>query len=108
MPGTIAEHVQYDTLTLAQQQRYTQLIAAFGLQDIVDREILDDLSEGEKKKVQVILTRLKEADHYIFDEPLAHVDSARKAVIMEHIFTILYDKTNHYDYAWRRAIPYTL
>ena len=91
--GTIAEHVNYPALTHDQKQRFDYLITQFGLEDKVERDVLDDLSEGEKKKVQVILTILKDAEHYIFDEPLAHVDTSSKDVIIDSIFTMLHDKT---------------
>lgn len=91
--GTIAEHVNYHALTHKQKQRFDHLITRFGLEDKLERDVLDDLSEGEKKKVQVILTILKDAEHYIFDEPLAHVDTSSKDAIINSIFTMLQDKT---------------
>ena len=91
--GTIAEHVNYHALTHDQKQQFDHLITRFGLADKVERDVLDDLSEGEKKKVQVILTILKDAEHYIFDEPLAHVDTSSKDAIIDSIFTMLQDKT---------------
>ena len=93
IPGTIADHANYHTLTHKQKQRFDLLITRFGLEDKVERDILDDLSEGEKKKVQIILTILKDAEHYIFDEPLAHIDASSKDTIMNSIFTMLRDKT---------------
>lgn len=43
------------------------------------------LSQGEQRKLQCVCALLKDADVYIFDEPLANVDGASKRVIMEEI-----------------------
>ena len=45
------------------------------------------LSEGEKRKFQVIMTLLKDADFYIFDEPLSNVDVESSDLIMNSIIS---------------------
>jgi ABC-type multidrug transport system fused ATPase/permease subunit len=49
------------------------LFERFGLSEVLDRPF-EQLSLGQKKKLALALALLKEADCYIFDEPLANLD----------------------------------
>src|SRR5262249_18871097 len=53
----------------------------------------EELSAGEKKKVEVAMCLLKEADAYLFDEPLANVDVESKATIIRLILERARGKT---------------
>ncbi|GEM_PF-430938 len=53
----------------------------------------EELSAGERKKAAVLLALLKEADCYLFDEPLAHVDEASKEPLMRAIWERTQGKT---------------
>ena len=45
-----------------------------------------NLSDGEKQKIQIIRTLLKDAGIYIFDEPLSNIDEPSKEAILDEIF----------------------
>ncbi len=68
------------------------LAARFDLLDHLDKQF-DELSTGQRKKFGVLLALLKEADCYVFDEPLASVDVGSKEIIMEAIFEKTKGKT---------------
>ena len=53
----------------------------------------EDLSAGQKKKVEVAMCLLKEADAYLFDEPLANADVESKETIMRLIMERARGKT---------------
>ena len=53
-----------------------------GCAETVDQDSTRELSEGQKKKAQIVMTLLKDADVYIYDEPLASVDAESKEKIV--------------------------
>jgi ABC-type multidrug transport system fused ATPase/permease subunit len=73
-PGTLKDNVNYSKLRDEKRTLFWNLVRAFGLEGRVEAELSSELSEGEKKKCQIIMTLLKDADIYLFDEPLANVD----------------------------------
>jgi ABC-type bacteriocin/lantibiotic exporter with double-glycine peptidase domain len=83
IPGTLKDNVDFDNLSEEKQQLFWRLVKELGIEKRVDQFVSQELSEGEKKKAQVIMTLLKDADIYIFDEPLAHVDEESKEKIIE-------------------------
>lgn len=82
LPGTLKDNVDYEHLNEDTRRLFWALVDDFGLRDKVDDEPNLAYSEGQKKKAQVVMTLLKDADIYIFDEPLANVDSASKGKIV--------------------------
>ncbi|MBO4556394.1 MAG: ABC transporter ATP-binding protein [Elusimicrobiales bacterium] len=84
IPGTLADNLNYENLTPQARKYADSLLEKFGLSEKLQSRP-DDMSAGQKKKAEVIMGLLKEAKLYIFDEPLANVDEAGKADIMEEI-----------------------
>ena len=87
IPGTLRDNVNYTLLPSEKQARFEHLAAQFGLAT----KLAEDparFSDGEKRKAQVIMTLLKDADFYIFDEPLANIDIETRDQVMR---TILHD-----------------
>jgi len=81
-PGTLKDNVNYPELRAEKLSLFWSLVRAFGLEGKVEADLSSELSEGEKKKCQIIMTLLKDADIYLFDEPLANIDvDSRDAVI---------------------------
>lgn len=70
----------------------SKLLNDFELTECLDKNP-DDLSAGQRKKAEIIMTLLKDSDFYIFDEPLANVDIESKEIIMSQIFDRTKDKT---------------
>lgn len=61
----------------------------------VDYELEGDplrLSDGQRRKCEIARALAKPAELYVFDEPLAHLDDASQARIMECLFTACADK----------------
>jgi ATP-binding cassette, subfamily B, bacterial len=83
-PGTLKDNVDFERLPEEKRARFLALAERFGLADRLDRDPAT-LSQGEQRKFQVIMTLLKDADHYVFDEPLSSVDTAGKDAVMEEI-----------------------
>jgi ABC-type multidrug transport system ATPase subunit len=68
-------------------------VRAFGVEGKVEADLSSELSEGEKKKCQVIMTLLKDADIYLFDEPLANIDVASRDAVIQAQFQYTQGKT---------------
>lgn len=91
IPGTLRDSAGLDRLSAEERTRFMELVQRFGLADKLDRDPTS-LSEGEKRKFQVALTLMKDADFYVLDEPLAHVDLPSKPVLMDAICERTRDK----------------
>jgi ABC-type multidrug transport system fused ATPase/permease subunit len=87
VPGTLRDNARYSLLSHGKRERFTDLAVKFGLIRKLDQDPVS-LSEGEKKKFEVIMTLLKDAEFYIFDEPLANVDEGTSDAVMESIFAL--------------------
>lgn len=85
IPGTIGDNLAVDALTAGKKDYLSTLLREFNLEGMLDRDP-EELSTGQRKKVEVIMGLLKDADLYIFDEPLANVDVESKSVILNRIF----------------------
>ena len=86
IPGTISDNVQYASLPAEKRDQFVDLAGRFGLGGKLEQDPVL-LSEGEKRKFQVIMTLLKDADFYIFDEPLSNVDVGSSDLIMSSIIS---------------------
>jgi ATP-binding cassette subfamily B protein len=82
VPGSLKDNVDYERLSEEKKGQFWSLVDEFGLREAVDQEASLSLSEGQKKKAQIVMTLLKDADVYIFDEPLANVDAESKEKIL--------------------------
>jgi len=85
IPGSVRDNVGYENLNQEQKQYLHALLEDFSLSACLD-ERPDELSAGQKKKVEVIMGLMKDAGLYVFDEPLANVDVESKGKIMRYIF----------------------
>lgn len=85
VPGTLRDNLSH-ALTGPVNPRIQSLLGLFELEDKLDRDPAS-FSEGEKKKAQILMTLAKEADLYVFDEPLASIDPASKELVMKAIFS---------------------
>ena len=92
VPGTLKDHVQHELLNTSQQELFGRITADFGLAGKCDLDIASTFSEGEKQKAQIVICLLKDADLYIFDEPLSHLDIAAKDLAMHWILKVTRQK----------------
>lgn len=83
-PGTVREHLGYDGLAADSRRELDGLLADFGLDRALDSDP-ERLSAGQRQKVGLAMALSKDADLYLFDEPLANVDAASKEVVMARI-----------------------
>jgi ABC-type multidrug transport system fused ATPase/permease subunit len=84
VPGTIRDNVSFAD-TAVKRDTFEMLVHDFGLEEHLEKDA-SELSVGQRKKLEVIMSILKEADVYVFDEPLAGVDVDSKAKVMKGIF----------------------
>jgi len=82
-PGTLKDNVNYDELTEEKRSLFWELVRRLGLEFKVEADASSELSEGEKKKCQIVMTLLKDAEIYVFDEPLANIDVESRDAIMQ-------------------------
>jgi ATP-binding cassette subfamily B protein len=92
IPGSLKDNINYENLTPQKRALFNKLTKELNLYNKIENDPLL-LSEGEKKKFHIIMTLMKEADFYIFDEPLANVDVDSKDKIMNIIFELTKNKT---------------
>lgn len=86
-PGTVDDHVAGLSTSDAAQAHFEAMAREFRVLDPLDAAgALDDLSQGERQKTQILMTLMKDADLYVFDEPLVNVDVQSKDDIMDRIF----------------------
>lgn len=85
VPGSVKDNVGYDGLDQEQKGYLHRLVEDFSLAASLEKNP-EELSAGQKKKVEVVMGLMKKAGLYLFDEPLANVDAESKGEIMRHIF----------------------
>lgn len=85
IPGTVRDNLGYERLSAAQRAYVGGLLADLGLESALDRDP-ESLSSGQRKKVEVVMGLSKDADLYVFDEPLANVDAESKKKLLDRIF----------------------
>lgn len=84
-PGSLRDNLGLENASPAAKIYALDLVAEFGLAGLLGAAP-DDLSAGQRKKAEVIMGLCKDAELYLFDEPLANVDSESKPAIMKSIF----------------------
>jgi len=92
VPGTLRDNLNLDGSLNGRGEQAETLLKRFRLLEKLD-EVPSTFSMGQKKKAYIIMTLLKEADVYIFDEPLSGVDVESKAAVVESILTSTEGKT---------------
>ena len=79
------DNVNFDGLAGEKQAFFLRLAESLDLADKCDVDPGAAFSEGEKRKAQIIMTLLKDADFCLFDEPFANLDVSSKRKAMEII-----------------------
>jgi len=83
-PCTLAEHLRLEARPPAERAALLALLDELGLARRVDDDP-STFSEGLKRKAYTAIALSKDADTYLFDEPLAGVDDASKPRVMAEI-----------------------
>ena len=92
-PGSLKDNVDHDRLSPEKVELFGHLVRSLGLERRVDADASSELSEGEKKKCQIVMTLLKDAEIYLIDEPLANVDIDSRDAVMHALLTHTQGKT---------------
>ena len=82
LPTSVKDNLQFEALSEEQKQRCCALASEMGIADCLNSQSALALSDGQKKKVQILMTLMKDADLYLLDEPLAHLDVNSKEVVI--------------------------
>ena len=90
IPGTVNDNVSFASSD-SEQIKLNRLVQDFGLSDCLEKDATE-LSAGQRKKLEVIMSLVKEADMYLLDEPLAGIDVDSKHKIMNEIFRCTHNK----------------
>lgn len=90
IPGSIADNMSFLS-SGSERHRFDEICVRFGLHTEIDKDPIE-LSAGQRKRLEIMMGLVKEADIYIFDEPLAGIDIESKEVIMNEIFRFTKDK----------------
>ncbi|MFT4113350.1 ATP-binding cassette domain-containing protein [Silvibacterium sp.] len=85
LPGSVKDNLQFDGLTRLEKDRCFALAREMGIDDCMNAVSTTALSDGQRKKMQILMALLKDADLYLLDEPLAHLDIASKEAIIRMI-----------------------
>ncbi|MFA5141009.1 MAG: ABC transporter ATP-binding protein [Elusimicrobiota bacterium] len=92
IPGSVASNLGWQALRGPERLRLLSLLGEFELEGLLDREV-DSLSMGQRKKVAVLMGLMKDADLYVFDEPLANLDAESKRKVLARILARTRGKT---------------
>jgi ABC-type multidrug transport system fused ATPase/permease subunit len=93
VPGSLKEHTKFGTLDAAERRLFRAMANDFELADKGDLDIASSFSEGEKKKAAIMVTLLKRADLYIFDEPFTNLDIRSKDRVMHWMMHVIGEKS---------------
>jgi ATP-binding cassette subfamily B protein len=91
IPGTVRDNISFASAT-RDDEAFKRLACDLRLEDYLDKDP-SELSAGQRKRLEVLITLLKGAEIYVFDEPLAGVDVESKGTVMRRIFTYTKGKT---------------
>ena len=90
IPGSVRDNVSF-AVSEKQKATFENLAGAFDIEQYLDKDPLE-LSSGQRKKLEIIMGLTKEANIYIFDEPLAGIDVESKEKVMAQIMDNTEDK----------------
>jgi ABC-type multidrug transport system fused ATPase/permease subunit len=91
IPGSIMDNVGFQRLG-NRKKLFEELTTEFGLTGQLDKDPVE-LSAGQRKRLELVMGLLKDAEVYIFDEPLSGVDVESKDRIIKAIFQKTQGKT---------------
>lgn len=90
IPGTVKDNVSFAN-SKSEQANLERLMSDFGLEECCEKDP-SELSAGQRKKLEVMMSLVKEADIYVLDEPLAGMDVDSKHRVMNEIFRCTHNK----------------
>ena len=90
--GCLKDIIDSNPIFAKSKDKFLELVEELGLKKDLYTDF-SSLSAGQRKKVEVIMTLMKNADLYIFDEPTANLDENSKNLIMDRIFIYTQGKT---------------
>ena len=91
VPGNLGDQLDIDQRSAVAVDKIENLADKLGIGNRWDEDPAN-FSEGEKKKAQVLMTLSKDADFYVFDEPLANIDPTTKDMVLDTILSLGEDK----------------
>jgi len=93
-PPLLLDGTVYENLKIFnnRDEEIDYLLSEFEIINLKEKDV-KNLSAGEKKKVDLIRSLLKESKIYLFDEPFSHLDENGKDKFLEIIKNKLKDKT---------------
>ena len=92
MPDNLPSLRLREYAVLDERNKFFELIKLFQLEDYLDKTP-GELAMGQRKKFAITLTLIRDADIYIFDEPLVNLDNLSKNLAMDLIFENTNQKT---------------
>jgi ABC-type multidrug transport system fused ATPase/permease subunit len=92
IPGSVKDNVSFAISESSKNERFERLAHDFGLGDHLEKDP-SELSGGQRKKLEIIMSLVKDADMYILDEPLAGIDVESKSRVITEIFRYAEGKT---------------
>lgn len=90
IPGTARDNVGF--AGEEGKERLQRLSGALGIVESMEKDPAE-LSAGQRKRLEILMVLMKQADLYIIDEPLAGIDVESKAKIMAAILEVTQGKT---------------
>lgn len=90
IPGTVRDNVSF-VRSDGETSKCERLLSEFGLREHLEKDT-SQLSAGQRKKLELVMSLAKDADFYIIDEPLAGLDVASKENVMNEIFKCTQDR----------------
>lgn len=90
IPGTARDNVGF--AGEEGRERLQRLSDALGIVESLEKDPAE-LSAGQRKRLEILMVLMKQADLYLLDEPLAGIDVASKAKIMSAILESTQGKT---------------
>jgi len=94
LPGTVYDNVRhaYGRPQVEVFFEIHRLPERLGLRSILCADP-EDLSQGQKRRVQLAMALCKDADLYILDEPLANIEEVSKKEVIELIFDVVGERS---------------
>ena len=84
IPGSVADNFSFIN-SESEKSRFEQICLKFKFQAELEKDPAE-FSAGQRKKLEIMMGLVKDADIYIFDEPLAGIDVESKEIVMKEIF----------------------
>jgi ABC-type multidrug transport system fused ATPase/permease subunit len=86
IPGSLRDNLAHVSASFEKQVAMEEMARLLSLAEKLDHDPAS-LSDGERRKAQVMMALAKDADFYILDEPLANIDPGSKDTVMNAIFS---------------------